>query len=159
MLIEKADMCELLAVSSLICIKMPLKIEKNPEVYKMAFYRNPGELRDREPSFKEGFCSTYTQEQVPNHLRRLWSKAMVVSTGGKGMERTRSGGWQEEDRKGMSAPLFNGAILAGIKDCHYLHDYLPVIEEILVNPPAGEYLAYLKSKLIKHAAFVAPSVP
>jgi hypothetical protein len=31
------------------------------------------------------------QEQVPNHLRRLWSKAMVVSTGGKGPERTGSG--------------------------------------------------------------------
>src|SRR4029453_210561 len=30
------------------------------------------------------------QEQVSNHLRRLWSKAMVVSTGGKGLERTRS---------------------------------------------------------------------
>ena len=26
------------------------------------------------------------QEQVPNHLRRLWSKAMVVSTEGKGWE-------------------------------------------------------------------------
>ena len=26
------------------------------------------------------------QEQVPNHLRRLWSKAMVVSTEGKGLE-------------------------------------------------------------------------
>jgi hypothetical protein len=34
----------------------------------------------------------------------------------------------------------------------------PVIEEILANPPAAEYLAYLKSKLKKHAAFVAPSV-
>jgi len=31
------------------------------------------------------------QEQVPNHLRWLWSKAMVVSTEGKGLERTRSG--------------------------------------------------------------------
>src|ERR1700722_17483786 len=39
------------------------------------------------------------QEQVPNHLRRLWSKAMVVSTEGKGLGRTRSGDWQEEDRK------------------------------------------------------------
>jgi hypothetical protein len=45
---------------------------------------------------------TGLQEQVPNHLRRLWSKAMVVSTGGKGLERTRSGGWQEEDRKGTT---------------------------------------------------------
>ena len=39
------------------------------------------------------------QEQVPNHLRRLWTKAMVVSAEGKGLERTRSGDWQEEDRK------------------------------------------------------------
>jgi len=42
------------------------------------------------------------QERVPNHLRRLWSKAMVVSTEGKGLERTRSGDWQEEDRKGTT---------------------------------------------------------
>ena len=42
------------------------------------------------------------QEQVPNHLRRLWSKAMVVSTEGKGLERTRSGDWQGEDRKGTT---------------------------------------------------------
>ena len=34
---------------------------------------------------------TGLQEQVPNHLRRLWSKAMVVSADGKGLERTRSG--------------------------------------------------------------------
>ena len=39
------------------------------------------------------------QEQVPNHLRRLWAKAMVVSAEGKGLERTRSGDRQEEDRK------------------------------------------------------------
>ena len=39
------------------------------------------------------------QEQVPNHLRRLRSKALVVSTEGKGLGRTRSGDWQEEDRK------------------------------------------------------------
>jgi len=39
------------------------------------------------------------QEQAPNHLRRLWSKAMVVSTEGKGLERTGSGDWQEEDCK------------------------------------------------------------
>ena len=45
---------------------------------------------------------TGLQEQVPNHLRRRWSKAMVVSTGGKGLGRTRSGGWQEEDRKGTT---------------------------------------------------------
>src|SRR5664279_5344516 len=42
------------------------------------------------------------QEQVPNHLRRQWSKAMVVSTEGKGLGRTRSGDWQEEDRKGTT---------------------------------------------------------
>ena len=28
------------------------------------------------------------QEQVPNHLRRLWSKPMVVSTEGKALGRT-----------------------------------------------------------------------
>ena len=42
---------------------------------------------------------TGLQEQVSNHLWRLWSKAMVVSTEGKGLGRTRSGEWQEEDRK------------------------------------------------------------
>jgi len=42
---------------------------------------------------------TGLQEQVPNHLRLLWSNAMVVSAGGKGLGRTRSGDWQEEDRK------------------------------------------------------------
>ena len=42
---------------------------------------------------------TGLQEQVPNHLRRLWSKTMVVSAGGKGLGRTRSGDWQEEDCK------------------------------------------------------------
>ena len=40
------------------------------------------------------------QEQVSNHLRRLWTKAMVVSIEGKGLGRTRSGDGQEEDRKG-----------------------------------------------------------
>ena len=34
---------------------------------------------------------TGLQEQVPNRLRWLWSKAMVVSTGGKGPGRTGSG--------------------------------------------------------------------
>ena len=34
---------------------------------------------------------TGLQEQVPNHLRRLWSEAMVVSAEGKGLGRTRSG--------------------------------------------------------------------
>ena len=42
------------------------------------------------------------QEQVPNHLRRLRSKALVVSTEGKGLGRTRSGDGQGEDRKGTT---------------------------------------------------------
>ena len=42
------------------------------------------------------------QEQVPNHHRRLWLKAMVVSAEGKGPGRTGSGDWQEEDRKGTT---------------------------------------------------------
>jgi hypothetical protein len=45
---------------------------------------------------------TGLQEQVPNHLWRLWAKAMVVSADGKGLERTRSGDWQEEDCKGTT---------------------------------------------------------
>ena len=45
---------------------------------------------------------TGLQEQVPNHLQRLWSKAMVVSTEGKGLARTRSGDRQEEYRKGTT---------------------------------------------------------
>ena len=45
---------------------------------------------------------TGLQGQVSNHLRRLWSKAMVVSTEGKGLARTRSGDRQEEDRKGTT---------------------------------------------------------
>ena len=45
---------------------------------------------------------TGLQEQVPNHLRRLWSKAMVVRAEGKGLERTRSGDGQKEDRKGTT---------------------------------------------------------
>jgi hypothetical protein len=45
---------------------------------------------------------TGLQEQVPNHLRRLWSKAMVVSAEGKGPGRTGSGDWQKEDRKGTT---------------------------------------------------------
>jgi hypothetical protein len=43
--------------------------------------------------------------------------------------------------------------LTPIRSMHY---FVPVIEEILVNPPAVEYLAYLKSKLKKHAAVVSP---
>jgi hypothetical protein len=45
------------------------------------------------------------QEQVPNHLRRLWSKAMVVNAEGKGLEITGSGDRQEEDRKGTTAEV------------------------------------------------------
>ena len=44
--------------------------------------------------------------------------------------------------------------LAPIRSMHY---FMPVIEEILANSPAAEYLAHLKSKLINHAAVVAPS--
>jgi len=39
--------------------------------------------------------------------------------------------------------------LSPIRSLHY---FLPVIEEIMANPPTPEYLAYLKSKLNKHAA-------
>ena len=49
-----------------------------------------------------GPLGTGLQEQVPNHLWRLWAKAMVVSADGKGLERTRSGDWQEEDCKGTT---------------------------------------------------------
>lgn len=49
----------------------------------------------------------------------------------------------------------NAQPLSPVRSMHY---FLPVIEEILVNPPAAEYLAYLKSKLEKHTAFAAPSV-
>jgi hypothetical protein len=52
---------------------------------------------------------TGLQERVPNNFRRLWSKAMVVSTGGKGLGRTRSGGWQEEDRKGTTDDVSSAA--------------------------------------------------
>jgi len=45
---------------------------------------------------------TGLQGQVSNHLQRLWSKAMVVSTEGKGLAWTRSGDRQEEDRKGTT---------------------------------------------------------
>jgi len=49
-----------------------------------------------------GPLGTGLQEQVPNHLRRLWSKAMVVSAEGKGPGRTGSGDRQKEDRKGTT---------------------------------------------------------
>ena len=51
------------------------------------------------------------QEQVSNHLRRVWSKAMVVNAEGKGSDVTESGDRQEEDRKGttveVSKPTFD----------------------------------------------------
>src|ERR1035441_814384 len=49
-----------------------------------------------------GPLGTGLQERVSNHLRRLWSKAMVVSAEGKGLGRTRSGDRQKEDRKGTT---------------------------------------------------------
>ncbi len=42
------------------------------------------------------------QERIPNHLRRLWSKAMVVSAEGKVPARTGAGVRQEEDCKGTT---------------------------------------------------------
>jgi hypothetical protein len=45
---------------------------------------------------------TGLQEQVPNHLWRLWAKSKVVNAKGKGLARTRSGDRQEEDRKGTT---------------------------------------------------------
>jgi hypothetical protein len=45
---------------------------------------------------------TGLQEQVPNHLRRLWLKAKVVNAEGKGSEFTGSVDRQEEDRKGTA---------------------------------------------------------
>src|SRR5664279_3356577 len=48
---------------------------------------------------------TGLQEQVPNHLRRLWPKAMVVSAEGKGSAMTGSGIRQEEDRKGTTVEV------------------------------------------------------
>ena len=43
----------------------------------------------------------------------------------------------------------NAHPLAPIRSMHY---FLPVIEEILANPPAAEYLAYLKSKIKQYAS-------
>jgi hypothetical protein len=44
--------------------------------------------------------------------------------------------------------------LAPIRSMHY---FMPVIEEILADPPSAEYLAYLKSKLKHRATVVVPS--
>ena len=62
-------------------------------------------VNSKQPNYSTdegGPLGTGLQEQVPNHLRRLWSKAMVVSTEGKGSARTGSGDRQEEDRKGTT---------------------------------------------------------
>jgi hypothetical protein len=48
---------------------------------------------------------TGSQEQVPNHLRRLCSKGKVVNAEGKGLEFTGSGNRQEEDRKGTTVEV------------------------------------------------------
>jgi hypothetical protein len=44
--------------------------------------------------------------------------------------------------------------LAPIRSIHY---FMPVIEEILANPPDAAYIAYLKSKIKKHTADTVPS--
>ena len=52
-----------------------------------------------------GPFGTGLQEQVPNHLRRLWLSAMVVCAEGKGLAMTRSGVRQEEDCKGTTVEV------------------------------------------------------
>ena len=49
-----------------------------------------------------GPLGTGLQERVSNHLRRLRSKAVVVSAEGKGRAMIGSGDRQEEDRKGTT---------------------------------------------------------
>ena len=49
----------------------------------------------------------------------------------------------------------NAQPLPPIRSLYY---FLPVIDELLANPPATEYLAYLKSKLKSHAAKTVPSL-
>ena len=44
--------------------------------------------------------------------------------------------------------------LAPIRSIHY---FMPVIEEILANPLDANYVAYLKSKIKKYAAYTTPS--
>ena len=46
--------------------------------------------------------------------------------------------------------------LAPIRSMHY---FMPVIDEILANPPAADYLGYLKSKLRKHTVANIPALP
>jgi hypothetical protein len=53
-----------------------------------------------EPACRSRFQTTF---------RRLWTKAMVVSTEGKGLAKTRSGNRQEEDRKGTTMEVSKGS--------------------------------------------------
>ncbi len=53
---------------------------------------------------------TGLQERVPNHLRRLWPKAMIVSAEGKVLAMTRSGIRQEEDCKGTTVEVSKALI-------------------------------------------------
>jgi hypothetical protein len=53
-----------------------------------------------EPVYRGRFQTTF---------RRLWSKAMVVSTEGKSSARTGSGDRQEEDRKGTTVEVSKGS--------------------------------------------------
>lgn len=46
--------------------------------------------------------------------------------------------------------------LASIRSMHY---FMPVIEEILANPLAADYIAYLKSKIKQCAAAHTKSLP
>ena len=67
---------------------------------------------------------TGLQERVPNRLRWLWSKAMVVSAEGIGLERTRSGepkpgSWERRSSAGgpislcrAGAPRFAQRVIA-----------------------------------------------
>lgn len=43
--------------------------------------------------------------------------------------------------------------LAPVRSLYY---FIPVIDEILANPPDSDYIAYLKSKIKKHAADTIP---
>jgi hypothetical protein len=49
----------------------------------------------------------------------------------------------------------NAHPLAPIRSMHY---FLPLIEEISANPPAPDYLAYLKSKIKRYATMDAESL-
>jgi hypothetical protein len=62
-------------------------------------------LKNREYTPDRPLEITIFQERVPNHLRRLWSKSMVVNAEGKGLEITGPDDRQEEDRKGTTAEV------------------------------------------------------